>query len=364
MRNNTFSRVARAFGRALPVLSRRRFSAWQVELTTRCRLSCVMCIRSGPVEWVNRDMPLERFRTIVRYLGDVRAVVLEGWGEPLLHPDLIDCIRLVKDAGAEAGFVTSGKGLTEAYSKELVRAGTDFIGFSLAGARPRTHNAIRVGSDLDELTAAIRALAGLKENGRGVRIHLAYLMLKENIDELPDAVRLAAAMGVPEIVILNQVMVTCPAQDAMRVHDVGESASYLPILNEAAIRAADLGVRLRAPSLFSSEVAICDENPLANLYIGVDGDVAPCVYLNPPVKPGQTAGGRRLAFGNIFSEPFEDIWDSAHYRGFRACFERRKNTLDRIYSRLGAMGADYPPSQDLLPPAPGTCTGCPKIMGA
>lgn len=364
MRNNVLSRAARAFGRALPVLSRRRFSAWQVELTTRCPLRCVMCIRSGPVEWLNRDMPLERFRTIVRYLRDVRAVVLEGWGEPLLHPGLIDCIRLVKDAGADAGFVTSGKGLTEDYAKELVRAGTDFIGFSLAGAVPQTHNAIRVGSDLDELTAAIRTLVRLKEDSHGPRIHLTYLMLKENIHELPAAVRLAAAMGVPEIALLNQVAVTCPEQDAMRVHDVKESASYLPLLNEAAVKAAQAGVRLRAPSLFPSEVTVCDENPLANLYISVDGDISPCVYLNPPSKDDHGSGGKRLAFGNIFSGPFADIWGSEQYRAFRACFERRKETLDHIYSRLGAMGADYPPSHDLLPPAPAPCRDCPKIMGA
>jgi MoaA/NifB/PqqE/SkfB family radical SAM enzyme len=290
--------------------------------------------------------------------------VLEGWGEPLLYPNLIDCILLVKGAGAQAGFVTSGKGLTEEYSKELVRAGTDFIGFSLAGAAARTHNAIRVGSDLDELTTAIRTLVRLKERRQGPRIHLTYLMLKENIHELPDAVRLAASMGVPEIVILNQVIVTSPAQDGMRVHDVKESASYLPILNEAAKRGADLGVRLRTPSLFPSEVAVCDENPLANLYIDVNGDVSPCIHLNPPVRAGHAIAGKRLAFGNIFSEPFGNIWGSAQYRRFRACFERRKETLDHIYSRLGAMGADYPPSQDLLPPAPAPCNNCPKIMGA
>ncbi len=364
MHNNAIFRIARSFCRALPVLSRRRFSAWQIELTTRCPLRCVMCIRSGPGDWHSADMPVERFRTIVPYLRNVRTVVLEGWGEPLLHPNLIDCIRLVKDAGAEAGFVTSGKGLTEEYSKELVRAGTDFIGFSLAGAMPQTHNAVRVGSDLEELIGAIRTLVRLKQGDQGPRIHLTYLMLKENIHELADAVRLAGSIGIREVALLNQVAVTCPDQDAMRVHDVKESASYLPILNEAAVRAAELGVRLRVPSFFSSEVTICDENPLANLYIGVDGNVSPCVYLNPPVKPRGAHDSKACAFGNIFSEPFETIWGSEQYRGFRACFERRKNTLDHIYSRLGAMGADYPPSQDLLPPAPVPCNNCPKIMGA
>ncbi len=368
MNRNSFSRVARAVSRALPALSRRRFSAWQVELTTRCPLRCRMCIRSGPHPWHAADMCLEQFRTIVPYLQDVGAVVLEGWGEPLLHPHLIECIRLVKHAGSEAGFVTSGKGLDEAYSRELLAAGIDFVGFSLAGATAPVHNAIRLGSDLDELTANIRTLVQLRGKTRRPRLHCTYLMLKENIHELPGAVRLARSLGVDELAILNQVAVTCPTQDEMRVHGVEESVSYLPVLNEAAIVAAELGVRLRTPSLFASEVTICDENPLANLYISVDGHVSPCVYLDQPIRPDRPAGNtvapETLFFGNIFSQPFHDIWESAPYREFRARFEQRKSTLDDIYARLGAMGADYPPARDLLPPAPAACSRCPKIMGA
>ena len=77
----------------------RRFGAWQVELTTRCPLRCRMCIRHGEHAWRSRDMTVAEFATVARDLGDVEALVLQGWGEPLLHRGLVDVIRLAKRAG-------------------------------------------------------------------------------------------------------------------------------------------------------------------------------------------------------------------------------------------------------------------------
>src|SRR5512147_346444 len=98
------------------------FSAWQIELTTRCPLQCKMCIRREGADWQFQDMALENFKKILPYLTEVESVVLEGWGESLLHKDLSECIRLAKTAGPRVGFVTSGKGLTEDRVSELMEA--------------------------------------------------------------------------------------------------------------------------------------------------------------------------------------------------------------------------------------------------
>jgi len=54
----------------------------------------------------------------------------------LLYKDLSEAVRIVKGEGAKAGFVTSGFGLDTGYITELIAAGIDFIGFSLAGVTP------------------------------------------------------------------------------------------------------------------------------------------------------------------------------------------------------------------------------------
>ncbi len=88
--------IEKIFGKFLQKRKRKPFSAWQVELTTRCPLLCKMCIRSESTGWQFQDMPFEDFKKILPYLKDVETVVLEGWGESLLHKNLIECIELVK----------------------------------------------------------------------------------------------------------------------------------------------------------------------------------------------------------------------------------------------------------------------------
>src|SRR4030066_1480147 len=127
------------------------FSAWQIELTTRCPLRCKMCVRAESKDWQYQDMPLEDFKKILPYLKDVENVVLEGWGESLLYPHLNECIQLVKKEGTQVGFVTSGKGLTEKRVSEFIDAGLDFVGFSIAGATPEIHETIRVNSYWQEI---------------------------------------------------------------------------------------------------------------------------------------------------------------------------------------------------------------------
>ena len=64
------------------------FGAWQIEITTRCGLQCTMCIKTACKEWHRKDMNARDFEKIVPYLHDVKSVVLEGWGESLLHKNL------------------------------------------------------------------------------------------------------------------------------------------------------------------------------------------------------------------------------------------------------------------------------------
>jgi len=76
-------------------------------------------------------------------------------------------------------------------------------------------------------------------------------------------------------------------------------------------------------SLAPVDVPVCEENPLRNLYVSVDGDVSPCVYLNPPLPSpfkrifcGKEYWVDVMSFGNLFEEHFQDIWDREPYQKF------------------------------------------------
>jgi MoaA/NifB/PqqE/SkfB family radical SAM enzyme len=355
---------------------RPRFGAWQLEITTRCPLSCRMCIRRGPDPWSSRDLALEDVARLVPQLGAAEAVVLQGWGEPLLHPRLVEIVRLVKGAGEgrspAVGFVTSGTGLDRRYAAELADAGLDFLGLSIAGASPRTHAAVRVRSRLEEVTAAAEHVVAARRDGRrGPRLHVVFLMLRDNVAEVPEVPALARRMGADELVLTNLVHAVDAWQEEQMLFGA-EGARHEPLLAEAEARARACGLPLRRPSLTPAQAAVCEEDPRRNLYVAVDGEVSPCVYLAPPLPAEFTRrfGGRehrvrRVAFGDALREGVAAAWASPGYAAFRERFARRaqRHRLRSLVppSWRGRPGGSRP---EALPEPPDACLTCHKLLGA
>ncbi|MCX5809309.1 MAG: radical SAM protein [Proteobacteria bacterium] len=349
---------------------RRRFAAWQIELTTLCPLRCTMCIKEEYRDWHRKDMDIDDFKKIVPYMKDVESVVLEGWGESLLHKDLIECIHLAKKEGTQVGFVTSGMGLTDEYTTKLTRAGVDFIGFSLSGATPETHNSIRVNSDFDTLINSIKLFKKLSDKytpPNKPKMHIVYLMLKENIGELPILIDLAKEIDIEEIVLLNIIQISNPWQDDKKVFTCNDGESYRELIKKVLNKARQSNIKLTIPNLSPGEVSVCSENPLKNLYISVEGEVSPCVYLYPPVTSpfkrvfyGQEYDIDKVSFGNIFRESFESIWDKKGYVNFRDCFIQRQQKFKEVYQPFLEMKK---PEKSDIPLTPLPCKTCYKMFG-
>ncbi|HSR11507.1 MAG TPA: radical SAM protein [Thermodesulfobacteriota bacterium] len=347
------------------------FAAWQIELTTRCPLRCKMCCREGHHDMARKDMSLEDFGKILPYLRDVENVVLEGWGESLLHPRLVDIIRLVKKEGARVGFVTSGLTLTENYIADLVGAGTDFIGFSLSGAAPQTHDSIRVNSRLPDLLGHIRKIQEIKAARKTLspQLHIVYCLLKNNIAELPPLIRIARDLGIEEVALIHMAFISNEWQESQRIFARDDTAEFEEQLSQAEALARDMKISLTRPSLVPRDVAVCSENPLRNLYVSVSGNVSPCVYLRPPLPPpfrrifhGSEVLVEKVGFGNIFQTPFEEIWTSPAYEAFRAMFTRREEKMREMTEGLWDPDKrKNTPSSLPEPPLP--CRSCYKVEG-
>lgn len=347
----------------------KRFSAWQIELTTRCPLKCRMCIKEEYRDWQKKDMPLDDFKRIVPYLDEVEYVVLEGWGESLMHRNLIDCVKLIKGQGTKVGFVTSGMGFDITYASRLVEGGLDFMGFSFSGATRETHNRIRVNSDFDGLLASIRSLKKImkEKSVLTMHLHIVYLMLKDNISEVPLLIDLALDLGIKEIVLIHITHVTNAWQDNVKVFSCKEELPLPEAIEEAKLKAKKKGITLTIPSFSPRGVAVCSENPLRNLYISVDGEVSPCVYLYPPISSpfkrifcGEEKAVDRVSFGNIYRESIEKIWNREEYRAFRDSFIKRQRASERLYEYLIDMKRVDTFS---YPEAPEPCQSCHKILG-
>jgi MoaA/NifB/PqqE/SkfB family radical SAM enzyme len=365
--------IEKIFGKFTRRRKGRPFSAWQIELTTRCPLRCKMCIRTESADWQYQDMPLEHFEKLLPYLKDVEAVVLEGWGESLLHKDLPQCIRLVKKEGSQVGFVTCGMGLTQNRVAELIAAGLDFVGFSIAGTTSETHDAIRVNSHLPEVLKTIRLFHEEKKRQGLLRpkMHLVFLMVKDNISEVPSVPSFAKEAGIDEVVLTNICHCINVWQEKNRVF-VWESTKnrYEEVVKQAEKNAGRLEIRLKRPSLSAIDVPVCAENPLGNLYISADGEVSPCVYLYPPLPSpfkrifcGREYYVKKVTFGNVFEKTFSQIWNSQNYQSFRNPFIERKDKLRELYFSPWDSPKMADSRSTFLPEPPEPCKTCHKILG-
>jgi MoaA/NifB/PqqE/SkfB family radical SAM enzyme len=349
------------------------FSAWQIELTTRCPLRCKMCIRTESKDWQYQDMPLEDFKKILPYLKDVENVILEGWGESLLYKDLAECIRLIKKEGPQVGFVTSGKGLTESRVSELVNAGLDFVGFSIAGTTPETHETIRVNSHLSEILDAIRFLTEEKRRQKINRpkMHLVFLIVKDNVLEVPIVPSFAKGLGIGEVILTNICHTINAWQEEQMVFVWGNGENpYEKIVIEAEANAKKLSIRLKRPSFSATDVSVCEENPLGNLYISAEGEVSPCVYLYPPfpspfkrIFRSQTYSVEKVSFGNIFREPFPAIWNTENYKNFRNRFRQREEKFKEAYLSFWDKTPMKHIEETAFPQSPESCHTCHKMLG-
>ena len=100
----------------------------------RCNLSCTYC---NEYDDHSKPIPLETIRERIDKLADLKtSIVTLSGGEPLLHPDLDDVIRRMRERGVIAGMITNGYLLTADRIKRLNDAGLDHMQISIDNVMP------------------------------------------------------------------------------------------------------------------------------------------------------------------------------------------------------------------------------------
>jgi putative metalloenzyme radical SAM/SPASM domain maturase len=172
-----------------------------VETTSRCNLSCVMCMKQHPDHTAcDGDLTLSIFAALEPALLNLESLVLNGVGEPLLNPHLEQFIARAKKlmpADSWIGFQTNGILLSNMRAISLLNAGLDRICLSMDGVNATTFGAIRTGSQLVDLEWAFKTLNAAKAvcSRPDLQIGVEYVVMRDNLTELPAALEWAAAHG-------------------------------------------------------------------------------------------------------------------------------------------------------------------------
>jgi MoaA/NifB/PqqE/SkfB family radical SAM enzyme len=304
-----------------------------IEVTNRCNLLCETCPRTYFTREPLKTLNYDEFLYIVEQFPEMRRCTLHGIGEPLLNRALPRMIAYLKARGIEVLFNSNGALLTPTWQEALVRSGLDEFRCSIDGAQPETYARIR-GADV--LHKVIRGLDGLVRTKTRLdatvpRISIWCVATRENLAELPDLVRLAARLAVPEVYLQRMVFFASEpgaqygmAREELAVFDTALTQQEA-IIAECETLSAQLGVAFRASGGRDARGSLAAQRsrdaapwraclrPWTTAYVTANGNCLPCC-----ISPFTTNDYESLILGNLFARPFIEFWNNAAYQQFRA----------------------------------------------
>ena len=156
-------------------------------------------------------MPVSLAQRILSFSGNVPFVHLQGWGEPLLHPDFVEILRLAKQAGCKVGTTTNGMPISLEMAKRLVGEGLDILAFSIAGITSKRNDGIRRGTRLTQVLRAIEMIRSVRDQlgMKKPKIHMAFMLLRSGLYELDSIPKFLAEAGIEEIVLSPLTLPVC-----------------------------------------------------------------------------------------------------------------------------------------------------------
>ncbi len=290
-----------------------------VEITNRCNLNCRMCFRNF---W-NCDlgeMSLEQFRVIIDELSEfpeLETIYLGGIGEPTVHPDFLQIIRLVKESGYRLEFGTNGT-LLSTLEKELVGYGVDRVVVSIDAPQPDIYMNIR-GTEFSNVVENVMALQKAKvARGKSLpEVALEAVVMKSNIHVLHKLLPLAYKLGINQLLFTNLM----PFDTSLSSEIVyNGSVDCTELVDGLSTDIGKYKVRLDFPRFDLQTERICRFMETKSAVIRWDGEVAPCYrFLHSYTEYifGRVKKVLAHSFGNVFERGLQNIWTDADYITFR-----------------------------------------------
>jgi SynChlorMet cassette radical SAM/SPASM protein ScmF len=168
-------------------------------LTEGCNCACRHCWlapKLDPTASKTDVLPLETFEAVIaeaKPLG-LQAVKLTG-GEPLMHPQILDILGVVRRERLSLSIETNGMQCTPEVAEAIAACEDRFVAVSVDGVDAATHDYVR------NLPGAYdRALAGIAAiESAGIAPQIIMSVMRCNVDQIDDLVHWAENAGAESV---------------------------------------------------------------------------------------------------------------------------------------------------------------------
>lgn len=301
-----------------------------VEVTNRCNLKCVTCIRTFETREEAKDLSFEEFRAVVDQLPSLERAVLHGIGEPLLNRELPRMIEHLKARDVYVLFNSNATLLTPDWQKLLIDTGLDEFRVSMDAATEEKYEEIRGMPMLGKLVANLTEFNDLKK-GLGLsrpKVSLWLVGLKENLHEMPAFFALADQVGADEVYLQRLVYADNGPDGSMmsRQHSLHneEAKGVDEVLQVCEELSRKHGVTLKASGATNPKESLSGERslypwqtcrrPFSLMYMTANGNILPCCISPFAVSLHEYP---EIILGNVREKSLEEIWHGQRYQDWR-----------------------------------------------
>lgn len=279
-----------------------------VEITTGCNLNCRMCETHEATRGDgNAQISLADFEQSLDAMERIgcKRIILHTIGEPTIHKQFADVLRISHERGFRVVLSTNGM-LLNRHLDTLIRWPVEKVRFSADGATKNTYEHIRVGGRFDKLMDNMARLrAAIDEHNLPTIIGLNAAISRDNLHEIP---------------LFYDVYGQYMDEDQI---------TFLPVNSLS----ADGGGYYQSVRLTVNDVpAVPCSQPWDLMFVGFDGRVSACC---------RDYHGD-LVVGDIHAQPLGEIWRGPQLTELRRAHrERDWNALPDACRQCTGVGTDF-----------------------
>ena len=288
------------------------------QITDKCLMGCPHCYASSVPE--GEHVPWEDVQRVIHQLHDCGVCQLAiGGGEPLLHPNIVDLLKLCHDKGIVPNLTTGGMEFTDE-NLDAIRRYCGAVGISMEGvgekySEVRHHRFDKFVSSLDRMRET------------GVPTVIQVTLSAANLDQVDDIVDFCISRGdLYGVIFLAYKPVgrgetyskALSSLDADYVSDVLGRAfkrlsEHMRVGYDCCMTPGVAGVE--AAQAFADESNLEGCSALrGSVGISTSLDVIPCTFT------------WRHQIGNLKKDHLQDIWQNANAETFRGRIHAKSTT--------------------------------------
>lgn len=275
-----------------------------VEPTNHCNLRCPQCSTgSGRSRRAKGDLAVTHFEEVMKQISPFAVyLMLFDQGEPFLHGQLLDFIRIAKSHRLWVTISTNGHFLQQKkFRAQLIDSGLDVLIVSIDGITEETYTQYRRGGNLQRVVQGVKDLTRQRKiSGQSLpKVFIQFVVMKHNEHEISQLSHFKRELGADHILLKSAY-----------VEGIDEARLILPTerrFQRYQIEDGNLKVR-------GARKRPC-RRPWFSTVVHWDGSVVPCCFDRDNV----------YALGNIAQNNFAEIWTSKAYQAFRNEILQNKN---------------------------------------